>query len=479
MKLNSKSFFTIVIGIIAIAILLLVLLVTEKLLSIWHYLQEAPLWVSFVYASVIMMVALFIVYLYFVFIKTKPASKQKLKPIDESSLRDSISEQAHRGVDISDANYELQELDKRRSQETFYIALYGTVSSGKSSFIQTLLPEQNIQTHVLSGTTKGIEVYQYKNLAIIDLPGLDDFDEAVEKLAIEETLRAHVVVFLTDSDLTQTEMRVITKLRNTKKPMVIALNKSDRFAEQEQIQIIQSLKTKTEKKYPVAIISTGGQETIIYQDAKGKQIKKVQNREANIEPLLKSIEKVVENNPDILNRFRDASMLMLAQNKLNKAEKAFNQKKAEDIIQAYTKKAVFGAMASVAPGSDIVIQGTLATKMVQSICALYEISPKQMEIDAVIRLTGGKLKTSVSLVLAVAGNAMKAFPGIGTAAGGLTHAVSYGMIFNALGHAVLDSISTLGVLDAQATQQKFEENLLGPAQTLAKDLAKMALKIEK
>ena len=53
------------------------------------------------------------------------------------------------------------------------------------------------------------------------------------------------------------------------------------------------------------------------------------------------------------------------------------------------------------------------------------------------------------------------------------------MIFNALGHAVLDSISTLGVLDAQATQQKFEENLLGPAQTLAKDLAKMALKIEK
>ena len=102
-----------------------------------------------------------------------------------------------------------------------------------------------------------------------------------------------------------------------------------------------------------------------------------------------------------------------------------------------------------------------------------------MEIDAVIRLTGGKLKTSVSLVLAVAGNAMKAFPGIGTAAGGITHAISYGMIFNALGHAVLDSISTLGVLDARATQQKFEENLLGPAQTLAKDLAKMALKIEK
>ncbi len=479
MKLNSKAILTTIIAVIAIALLLLVLLVTEKLLSIWHYLQEAPLWVSFLYATVIMLVAVVIVYLYLSFIKSKPPVQQKLKPIDESSLRDSISQLADKGVDITDATTELEELDKRRSQENFYIALYGTVSSGKSSFIKALLPEQHIQTHVLAGTTKGIEVYQYKNLAIIDLPGLDDFDDAVEKLAIEETLRAHVVVFLTDSDLTQTEMRVITKLRNTKKPMVIALNKSDRFIGEEQSQIIQSLKAKTEEKYPVALISTGGKETIIYQDAKGKQKKKVQVRDANIEPLLKSIEKVVENNPEILNRFRDASMLMLAQNKLNKAETAFNLQKAEDIIQSYTKKAVFGAMASVAPGSDLVIQGTLATKMVQTICALYGISPKQMEIDAVIRLTGGKLKTSVSLVLAVAGNAMKAFPGIGTAVGGVTHAVSYGMIFNALGHAVLDSISTLGVLDAQMTQQKFEENLLGPAQTLAKDLAQMALKIEK
>ena len=135
-------------------------------------------------------------------------------------------------------------------------------------------------------------------------------------------------------------------------------------------------------------------------------------------------------------------------------------------------------MASVAPGSDLVIQGTLATKMVQNICQCYDISAKTMEIDQVIRLTGGKLKTSVSLILAVVGNAMKSFPGIGTAAGGVTHAVSYGMIFNALGHAVLESVSTLGILDAQSTQQKFEENLRGPAQGLAKDLAKMALKIK-
>jgi len=460
--------------------LFLVLLLTEKLLSIWYYLQEAPLWVSFLYSVVIMAVAVLGVYLYFLVLRPKP-EPSKIKPIDESSLRHSLENQALRGVDIAQAQAELIELDKRRSQAVFYIALYGTVSAGKSSFIKALLPEQQIQSHVLSGTTKTIEVYQYKNLAIIDLPGLDDaddFDSEIEKLAIEETLRSHVVVFLTDSDLTQTEMRVISKLKETKKPLVLALNKSDRYAEHEQTQIINALESKTDKKYPVALISTGGLETVVYQDVKGKQHKKVQSRKPEIKPLLNAIEKVVIKNPEILNRFRDASMLMLAQNKLNNAQITFNRQKAEATIKSYTKKAMFGAMASVAPGSDLVIQGTLATKMVQNICQLYEISPKAMEIDQLIRMTGGKLKTSVSLVLAVAGNALKSFPGLGTAAGGVTHAVSYGMIFNALGHAVLESVSTLGVLDAQATQQKFEENLLGPAQTLAKDLAKMALKIK-
>lgn len=466
--------------VVVIVVLLLFLLVTEKLLNIWHYLQTAPIWVTFVYMALIVSIAFLGWYLYFVLVKVK-SSPDKIKPLDESSLRESIAHQAERGVDIEPARLELQELDKRRAEDVFHIALYGTVSSGKSSFIKALLPDQSITTHVLSGSTKSIDMYRYKNLSIIDLPGLDDpsdDDRLIKQVALDESIRAHVVVFLTDSDLTQTEMLVIDQLKGTKKPLVIALNKSDRYSEDEQAILVDALRKKTNGKYPVALISTGGQETLVYQDENGKQYKKVQTRQPCIEPLLKAIEKVVVSNPVILNRFRDVAMLMLAQDKLNDAQLAHNRSQAETVVNDYTKKAIVGAMASVAPGSDIVIQGALAAKMIQSICQIYEVSPKQMEIDQVIRLTGGKVKTSVSLILALAGNALKAFPGVGTAVGGVTHAVSYGMIFNALGLAVLESISTLGVLDSLATQQKFEENLLGPTQKLAKDLAKMALRID-
>ena len=49
-------------------------------------------------------------------------------------------------------------------------------------------------------------------------------------------------------------------------------------------------------------------------------------------------------------------------------------------------------------------------------------------------------------LLAVAGNALKAFPGVGTIAGGLTHAVAYGLIFDALGNGLRSSLDEGGAL---------------------------------
>ena len=44
---------------------------------------------------------------------------------------------------------------------------------------------------------------------------------------------------------------------------------------------------------------------------------------------------------------------------------------------------------------------------------------------------------ALPLSLAVAGNGLKAFPGVGTVAGGLVHAVAYGLIFDALGRSLV------------------------------------------
>ena len=195
--------------------------------------------------------------------------------------------------------------------------------------------------------------------------------------------------------------------------------------------------------------------------------------------MINAIEQVISGNEAALHRFRDAGFLQLAESKLQTASNTFNQDQAKDIIQKHTHKAIVGALASVAPGSDLVIQGTIGTQLVRALCQLYQVEVNQLQIDQVLKATGGKLKTSTSLLLAISGNALKAFPGIGTAAGGIMHAVAYGLIFNSLGQAINHTLTQQGRLDTELTQQSFEDILVGSSHSLAKDLAKMALKISK
>ncbi len=460
--------------------LVMVLILAEKLLTIWQYLQTAPAWFAVLYLLIIVLVAAVPVWLFLKLTRPKIKTEAAVKVIDEQSLSQAIDKEQQRGVDTQAADAEMRVLRERRTSGKFHISLFGAASTGKSSLIHALIPDAQVETDVIKGTTITAHHHSYGQLEITDLPGFDAIDQQeLTQLALEESQRAHVVVFLLSTDLARSEMVLFEKLNQWQKPMVLALNKVDTYNKQQIQQINAAIEAKIKQQYPVVMINTGGFKQVIIEKPDGSQSLVTEPVPAKIKPLLDAIEKVVSNNPEALHRFRDAGILMLAEQKLNTASRAHNLEVATQVIDRHTKRAIVGALASVAPGSDLVIQGTIGTQLVRELCQLYAVPVNQLQVDQVLKSAGGKLRTSTSLVLAVAGNALKAFPGIGTAAGGIMHAVAYGMIFNSLGKAVLTSVSTEGQLNTALTQQTFEENLLGSSKELAKDLAKMALKLSR
>lgn len=478
MKFNSKTLLAVVLLAFGLLLLLLLLVLAEKLLSIWHYLQQAPLWLLVVYVMLLMAAALIPVWLWLKLTRPSGHAKPRQPVVDETSLNEAIQTAAQRGVDIAPVQAELDELHRRRGNQLFYISLFGHASSGKSSLVQALIPAAETSVDVVKGTTVEVLRYRHEQLEITDLPGFDAIDQAeLAEMAMEESQRAHVVVFLLSSDFSRTEMGLFKMLQDWRKPMVIALNKSDQYSQAELSQLQQAINAKTKHEYPVVIINTGGSQTVIKKLKEGSQQTQVVLQKPDIKPLLKAIEQVVKADAESLHRFRDAGILLLADQKLKQANEAHNRLMAERTIERHTKRAMVGAMASIAPGSDIIIQGAIGSQMVKELCQLYEVPVKQLQIDEILRSAGGKLKTSTSMILAVAGNAFKAFPGVGTAAGGLLHAVAYGLIFNALGRAVMITVTTTGELDAAQTKRTFEDNLLGPSEQMAKNLAQMALSI--
>jgi len=90
-------------------------------------------------------------------------------------------------------------------------------------------------------------------------------------------------------------------------------------------------------------------------------------------------------------------------------------------------------------------------------------------------MSQSRVGRALPLTLAVAGNGLKAFPGIGTVAGGIVHAVAYGLIFDALGRSLVLTLTRHGELVPEAAAKEFEEGISEHLEAGVRRIAKMAL----
>jgi uncharacterized protein (DUF697 family) len=202
-------------------------------------------------------------------------------------------------------------------------------------------------------------------------------------------------------------------------------------------------------------------------------------RPADIAVLVVAINRLLSRDIDALDIRRDRAVFRLTSDKLAAAERAYRDQRGEQIIRSATRKAVIGALAAVSPGTDIVIQGYVGTSMTRALCKLYGAAPRDLDIEEFLSLSQSRVGKALPLTLAVAGNGLKAFPGIGTVAGGLVHAVAYGLIFDALGRSLVLNLKKHGEFDPQQAAKEFEEGIGEHIEAGVRQVARMALDQEK
>ena len=198
-------------------------------------------------------------------------------------------------------------------------------------------------------------------------------------------------------------------------------------------------------------------------------------RAADIGVLVVAINSLLEDESQPLEDRRDRAVFQLAADKLAEAEALYRVQRSEQIIRNSTRKAIIGSMAAVSPGTDIFIQGYIGTGMTQELCKLYGATPRDLDIEEFLNLSQSRVGRALPLTLAVAGNGLKAFPGIGTVAGGFVHAVAYGLIFDALGRSLVLTLSKNGEFVPEAAAKEFEEGISEHIEAGVRRVAKMAL----
>ena len=148
---------------------------------------------------------------------------------------------------LADDYARVENLLDRLANEHVHIAVFGRVSVGKSALVNALLGEEKFSTSPLHGETKTLQrgqwtAYQDGNVTLIDTPGINEVDgESRENLAREVAGDADLVLFVVDGDLTQSELSALRSLKAQQRPLLLVLNKADRYNEQEQAALEKAL----------------------------------------------------------------------------------------------------------------------------------------------------------------------------------------------------------------------------------------------
>ncbi len=226
------------------------------------------------------------------------------------------------------------------------------------------------------------------------------------------------------------------------KPLVIAVNKADQYDDTE----IDALVGKISDRYDdraaaVVAISAGGSERYERTLADGRRERVERERAPTIVPLVDALERLTAPGASGLEPAREAAVLAEVGRRGDALAREVAARESAETVAKYTRRAIIGALAAVAPGSDILIQGALGTALVRELARINGVPVRELDVEALLARLGLTVRNTTAIVLAIAGNALKAFPGLGTLGGGMLHAVAYGLVFDSVGRALAATLA--------------------------------------
>ncbi len=149
----------------------------------------------------------------------------------------------------------LREMSEKLTQGRIEIVVFGEISTGKSAMINALVGRDVTAVDVQGGWTKEVwhvawEAAGYRipgladsEVVLIDTPGLNEVGgQQRADMARESATRADLILFVTDSDLNDTEFSALTMLAATNKPLIVVLNKIDLYSPDQRARLFKVLR---------------------------------------------------------------------------------------------------------------------------------------------------------------------------------------------------------------------------------------------
>jgi len=331
---------------------------------------------------------------------------------------------------LQDDYQQVEQMLDKLQHEHIHIAVLGRVSVGKSSLLNALLGGARFTTSPLHGETKqadfaGWNEYQSGNVILIDTPGINEVDgDTREKMALEVVSRSDIILFLVDGDMTDTEYQALKTVARGLQPIVLVLNKADRYSQQDKQLLLETLQQRSAEYIQVEnIISAISQEThktYIMVDEQGNEKEVNKTFPADIKLLKERLWQILEKEGKTLAALNAALFAGELSEQVANRLVATQKQAAEKLIRTYCIGKGVAVAVNPIPVADLMAAAIIDIGMIVHLSRVYGLPLSKTEAGQLIKTIMAQIVLLMGSIWAM--NLMSSVLKLGT--GGLSTVVT-------------------------------------------------------
>jgi small GTP-binding protein len=269
------------------------------------------------------------------------------------------------------------------------IVIFGEISTGKSALINALVGKEIASVDVRGGWTKEVWHVAWdgagyvlpgmgdSQVVLIDTPGINEVGGSARgEMAREAAQRADLILFVTDSDLNETEHTNLLELAAFHKPIVVVLNKSDLYSREQRDRLLEVIRNERLKDFvpPEHVITAAAdprEREYIVQAADGTERSEWRQPAPDVEKLKTLILELLDREGLALIALNAALYAADRSDRVSALRVQLRNMRAQQVIWSYATFKVIGVGLNPIPVADVFGGAAIDAAMIVTLAAVY------------------------------------------------------------------------------------------------------------
>ena len=286
----------------------------------------------------------------------------------------------------------LKQMHDKLTSGRVEIVIFGEISTGKSALINALVGRDVASVDVRGGWTREVWHVAWdgtgytlpglgeSQVVLVDTPGINEVGGGARgEMAREAAQRSDLVLFVTDSDLNETEHTALVELAAFHKPLIVVLNKVDLYSREQRERLLgvirqERLRDIVPPEHVITAAADPREREYIIQATDGSERTEWRTPEPDVVNLKSLILELLDREGLSLIALNAALYAADKSDRVAALRVQLRNARAQQVIWSYATLKVIGVGLNPVPVADVLGGTAIDAAMIVTLAAVYGLS---------------------------------------------------------------------------------------------------------